>query len=58
MADKIRQDFRKSVEFLMKVTPYDEPALLRKDFIEFFEILKEAEAEQMALIAKQKEQQR
>jgi hypothetical protein len=58
MADKISEDFEDSVQFLMKHTPYTEDNLLRKNIVEFLRIIEKTEAEQMALIAAQKERQR
>jgi uncharacterized protein YeeX (DUF496 family) len=58
MGDKIRNDFRKSVEFLMNVTPYTESDLKAKNVVEFMEILREAEAAEMERVAKLKEQEK
>lgn len=46
MTEKIERDFRRSVEFILRVKPYDEAGLYKKDLISFLEILHEAEAEQ------------
>lgn len=43
-SEKIEDDFRHSVEFILKQTSYTEQDLMRKDFLTFLKILRESES--------------
>mgnify|MGYP003545384499 FL=1 len=43
LSEKIDDDFRHSIEFILRVTSYSESDLLKKDFLTFLKILKESE---------------
>lgn len=59
MTDKIERDFRKGCEFIMKVKEriYSLDNIQRMDYITFFQLLEECEAEQRDAIARAKEKQ-
>ena len=58
MADKIENDFRKGCEFVLKVKGvYTLENIHRMDYIIFFKLLEECEAEQRDAIARAKEKQ-
>lgn len=55
IVDKIDDDFRHSVEFIMQMTKYTETELLKKDFVTFNKILIECEKRALKEIEKQKQ---
>ena len=56
MADKIENDFRHGLEFVMRVRPfYTLQDLLKINYLTFFQLLDECEAEQKEAIARAKE---
>lgn len=54
MKEKIVRDMRLAVEFIMRVKPYSEDELNRKDLISFLEMLDEAQAQTEQEIAQLK----
>lgn len=56
LADKVARDFRRSLEFIMRVKPYTESDLMRKDFLTYFDILQEAEEEERRAIERMEKQ--
>lgn len=56
MVDKIEKDFRHGCEFICRVRPfYTLSELMRIDYLVFFTLLAECEAEQKEAIARAKE---
>ena len=56
MADRFGRDFRHGMEFIMRVRPFYSLADLEKtDYMTFFQLLDECEAEQREAIARAKE---
>jgi len=56
LADKIEKDFRHGLEFVMRVRSfYTVTDLLKLDYMVFFTLLDECEAEQKEAIARAKE---
>lgn len=45
MTEKIDDDLRKSVEFIIRIKPYSEESVLNKDILTFLTMLQEAEGE-------------
>lgn len=50
LEDKSKRDFRKSLEFIMRVKPYLEADLLKKDFLTYLDILRDAEEDERKAI--------
>ena len=58
LAEKIEKDFRHGLEFICRVRPfYQMTELLKLDYMVFFTLLDECEAEQKEAIARAKERQ-
>jgi hypothetical protein len=54
--EKSDEDLRHSIEFIMRVKPYTEQDLKRKDYLTFIRILKESEAQEAQAVARLEEQ--
>ena len=58
LAEKIEKDFRHGLEFICRVRPfYQMTELLKLDYMVFFQLLDECEAEQKEAITRAKERQ-
>ena len=56
LEDKLKRDFRKSLEFVMRIKPYSESDLLKKDFLTYFDILHDAEEDERKSIERMNKQ--
>lgn len=55
LTDKIDRDFRHGMEFIMRVRPfYTLTDLVKVDYLTFFQLIEECEAEQREAIARSK----
>jgi hypothetical protein len=56
LADKIDTDLRRAIEFVLRVKPYSEAEILKKDIVTFLRILAEAEQEEIEKAERLKKQ--